>query len=122
MSSKPKAPKRTMHRPVIKKPPTVLPIPEVLPDFGWGIAVMIGPRTVHVFRDHTDMDPAWIVRLHALASDHEAFHHIDSNLRVKFASRMFLAEFVLASQSQSPEENRGRLKLLASAFAEIASW
>lgn len=116
-----KIPKRK-PRPAVKKPPTILPIPEVLPDFEWGIAVMIGPRTIHVFRDHTDLDPAWIVKLYALANDHEAFHHVESNLRVKFVSRMFFAEFVLASQSQSAIESQGRMKILASALSEIESW
>lgn len=123
MSSKPKAPKRTMHRPVVKRTPTVLPIPEVLPEFDRPIAVMIGQRTIHVFRDHSELaTPELVVRLHALANDHEAFHHVESNLRVKYVSRVFLAEFVLASSAQSVEENRGRLKILASAFAEIARW
>lgn len=122
--SKKKQYKRTMPpRPQPKRERTILPIPEVLPTFARPVAIMVGPKTIHVFREASEIHhPELVVKLHALAECDERFDHVESNLRVKYVSRVFLAEFVMASGQQDAAHHNGRVAILQSALNEILSW
>jgi len=118
-----KIPKRTL--PKRPAPPIVVHLPDVTvhPVFQQPVAICLGRKTVYVFRDATEIsNPAVAQKLFDVASSHERFDNVESNVRVKFVTRLYLTKFVLELDTLDANRRKAVESLLSQAIQEICRW
>jgi hypothetical protein len=121
MSSKKPLPKRK-PRP---QPPVVINLPDVTvhPELKSPLAIMLGRKTVYVFKEATEIsDPRVAQKLVDIANSDERFDAIESNVRVKFVTRLHLAQFRMELDTLTDRHKAAVNTLLVQALQEVCRW
>jgi len=123
MSKTKQKPKRTL--PPRPQPAVVISLPDVTvhPEFKSPLAIMLGRKCVYVFKEATEIsDPRVAQKLVDIANCDERFDNIETNVRVKFVSRLHLAQFRMELEILSDSHKAAINKLLGQALQEVCRW